>query len=495
MPVLAQDLRNAVLQAAMEGKLTKRIADDTLVLDSLDKIKQDRNNRISKKEIKNDKRLFDKVITVERFDIPDSWKWIRLGEVLYKLTDGAHKTPKYTSSGIKFVSVKDMSSGFLNLSNTKYISEKEHSELFSRCNPQKGDILLSKVGTTGVPAIVDTDEEFSLFVSVALLKFNDSLINKEYLYRVLQSPDVQQQAAENTKGIGNKNWVLDKIANTEIPLAPIEEQQRIVDKLNQIMPLIDEYEKLEKQLEELRKEFPVDMKQAILRAAMEGKLTEQFEYDTSPVDTLTLIKSEKEKLVKRKVIKKDQVYESFDEPYDIPNNWIWTNIGKVCLYSFSGKSPKYVKQNNGNYTLGQAANQNTGINFALSKFSTDEHVNNCKDFHFLCENDTLLNTLGGGSVGRVKILKNPNNYKCITDGHIFVFRTNGFVNEKYFYYYMKMNQKVFEKMAEGSTNQSFLKLNIIKNFPFPIAPIEEQQRIVDKLDQLLPLINDLGEMI
>ena len=100
--------------------------------------------------------------------------------MVYKLTDGTHKTPKYTKSGVKFVSVKDMSTGRLSLANTKYISQEGHEELFERCNPEKGDILLSKVGTTGVPAIVDTDEQFSLFVSVALLKFNHKYINQKF---------------------------------------------------------------------------------------------------------------------------------------------------------------------------------------------------------------------------------------------------------------------------------------------------------------------------
>ena len=140
---------------------------------------------------------------------------------------------------MKFVSVKDMSTGKLSLNNTKYISQEEHKELYERCNPEKGDILLSKVGTTGVPAIVDTDEQFSLFVSVALLKFNHKYINQKFFYYLIYSPLVQQQATENTKGIGNKNWVLDKIANTLVILPPVEEQQRIVERLEQLLPLCE----------------------------------------------------------------------------------------------------------------------------------------------------------------------------------------------------------------------------------------------------------------
>lgn len=173
------------------------------------------------------------------FDIPESWKWVRLSNILNKLTDGTHKTPKYTSDGIKFVSVKNMSTGVLSLENTKFISTEEHRELYLRCNAEKGDILLSKVGTTGVPAIVDTEEQFSLFVSVALLKFNHACIDLKFLYYMLLSPLVQAQAAYNTRGVGNKNWVLDAIATTMVVLPPIAEQHRIVAKLEEILPQCD----------------------------------------------------------------------------------------------------------------------------------------------------------------------------------------------------------------------------------------------------------------
>ena len=130
-----------------------------------------------------------------------------MGGILNKLTDGTHRTPKYSTSGVKFVSVKDMSSGILSLKNTKFITAAEHEELYARCDPAKGDMLLSKVGTTGVPARVDTDEPFSLFVSVALLKYSHSCIDEAFLYSLIKSPLVQMQAAENTRGVGNKNWV------------------------------------------------------------------------------------------------------------------------------------------------------------------------------------------------------------------------------------------------------------------------------------------------
>ena len=154
------------------------------------------------------------------------------------LTDGTHSTPKYTTNGIPFISVKDLSSGKISFDNTKFISQAEHLELSKRCHPCKGDILITKVGTTGIPVLVDTDKEFSLFVSVALLKFNCALINTEYLLYLLKSSLVQLQAAENTRGVGNKNWVLSDIEKTLVVIPPLSEQKRIVAKINEIFAML-----------------------------------------------------------------------------------------------------------------------------------------------------------------------------------------------------------------------------------------------------------------
>lgn len=174
-----EQLKASILQYAIQGKLVEQREEEGTGEDLFQQIVKDRELLIKAKTLKKDKRT-ETTITTENipFDIPETWKWVTLGSILNKLTDGTHKTPKYSVDGIKFVSVKDMSNGFLSLENTKFISKEEHQELYTRCNPEKGDILLSKVGTTGVPAIVNTTEQFSLFVSVALLKFNHKCMRR-----------------------------------------------------------------------------------------------------------------------------------------------------------------------------------------------------------------------------------------------------------------------------------------------------------------------------
>ena len=252
-----EELKKSILQYAIQGKLIPQNPNDESADILINKILEEKRELIKIKQIKKenlsviyeddtDNQFYEKFddgtivnITDEiPFEIPDNWCWTRLGNILIKLTDGTHKTPKYVEKGIPFISVKDMSSGILKFDNTKYITPEEHKMLYERCNPQKGDIILSKVGTTGIPVIVETDIEFSLFVSLALLKFNNKYINKEFLKNLILSPLVQNQCKENTKGVGNKNWVMKDIAKTLIAIPPYIEQLKIIEKLNNILSFL-----------------------------------------------------------------------------------------------------------------------------------------------------------------------------------------------------------------------------------------------------------------
>ena len=248
-------LKKSILQEAVQGKLVLQDPSDEPAEALLERIRAEKQRLIKEGKIKKDKhesiifrrdnshyekRGSEEVCIDEEipFEIPENWAWCRLGSILEKLTDGTHSTPKYTDSGVPFISVKDVSSGVLSFDNAKHISESEHRELYKRCDPKRGDILLTKVGTTGIPVIVDTDEEFSLFVSVAQLRFSHLLLDANYLLLLIESPLVQQQCTEHTRGVGNKNWVMRDIANTLVAIPPLAEQKRIVAFYTSITPLI-----------------------------------------------------------------------------------------------------------------------------------------------------------------------------------------------------------------------------------------------------------------
>ena len=226
------------------------------------------------------------------------------------MTDGTHNRPSYTEKGIPFISVKDISQGFLDLSNTKYISLSDHNVLAKRCNPQKGDILISKVGTTGVPVIVDTNEPFSLFVSVALIKFFPHYIAPQFFIHLINSPLVQLQVKEHTRGVGNKNWVLNDIYNTLIVLPPFSEQQRIIKKLEELLPLVEKYNSTQVVLDTLNDELNGLLKKSILQEAIQGKLVPQCDADEPASKLLERIKEEKRKLVKAGKLKAKDIVDS-----------------------------------------------------------------------------------------------------------------------------------------------------------------------------------------
>ena len=243
-----EQLKKSILQWAVQGKLVSQDENDMPAEVLLERIRAEKDALIKAGKIKRDKHEsvifsrdnshYEKLDGIERciddeipFEIPENWCWSRLGSILTKLSDGTHSTPKYVSEGIPFISVKDVSTGVLSFEHCKYITPEEHKDLYSRCNPQFGDVLLTKVGTTGIPVIVDTDEEFSLFVSVALLKFNQNLLLNDYLVHLRNSPLVQKQAEENTRGVGNKNWVMRDISNTLVAIPPLNEQKRIVKQI------------------------------------------------------------------------------------------------------------------------------------------------------------------------------------------------------------------------------------------------------------------------
>ena len=246
-------LKSSILQEAIQGKLVPQDSNDEPSSVLLERIRNEKERLIKEKKIKrNNKESFiyknnnhfyeivgkkGEPICIDDeipFEIPENWEWTRIKNIVTKLTDGAHKTPKYVDKGIPFLSVKDMSSGYLDFSDTKYISQEDFERIYQRCNYEYGDILLTKVGTTGIPIIIDTNKDFGLFVSVALLKFNHEFIHNEFLVHLINSPLVQLQCIENTKGVGNKNWVLRDIGNTLITLPPLNEQIRIVEKLEEI---------------------------------------------------------------------------------------------------------------------------------------------------------------------------------------------------------------------------------------------------------------------
>ncbi|MBE1303371.1 hypothetical protein G4W71_04865 [Clostridium botulinum] len=166
---------------------------------------------------------------------PNNFEIVNLASLTTKITDGVHSKPGYTVQGVSFISVKDINKGKLDFSKCKYISREAHENYIKRCKPEIGDILYTKVGATyGIPAVVDTNEEFSLYVSVALLKLKRELVNPVYIKEALRSVDVKRQADRQVKGIGVPDLHLVEIKKFKVFNPPIELQNQFADFIKQV---------------------------------------------------------------------------------------------------------------------------------------------------------------------------------------------------------------------------------------------------------------------
>jgi type I restriction enzyme S subunit len=236
-------LRRFILDLAVRGRLVQQDPADEPATKLLGRIVKDKTSpdgkmpRGGRYEGREHRRNF-------AYLPPRGWAVSTLGSVASKITDGAHRTPTYVTSGVPFVSVKDFSGGCLDLSGTRFITEQEHRELYVRCDPKRGDILIARIGTLGRAVLVDTDTPFSLFVSVGLIRFSHTQIVPEFLKLLLNSPLVEHEFDRIKIGGGTHTNKLNlgDLKNIPLPIPPNAEQRRIVAKVDELMALCDRLE-------------------------------------------------------------------------------------------------------------------------------------------------------------------------------------------------------------------------------------------------------------
>lgn len=456
MPVLAQDLRDTVLQAALCGKLSKPLNSDTKIEDTLETIKIKKDNykwEKGKKKIK-----FNADLKVD-IDIPSHWKVVKLGQISSILGRigfrGFTKSDFTDNSGSICLTPGNLTpSNKMSYFKLSYIYKTKYDES-PEIQVAEGDILLVKTGSSFGKAAIVTDLPKEATINPQLVRIVEHGINPIFLLIQFSSVFGKKQFNSFVTGTATPTFSQEKIANFNVLFPPIEEQQRIVDKLNKIMPLIDEYEKLEKQLVELKKEFPGDMKASILQAAMLGKLTEQLESDT-PIN-LKLINQNKNRLM-----------EKLDR--EIPVNW-----EKGCIESFC-KSISTKK-----YQIKDSETLKTGLYKVVSQ-SQQEILGYSNNHEKLFSHSYPVVTFGDHTT----VVKYIDFDFIVGADGLKIFEPNALIIAKYLYYVLEYMCIGLEDIGGYSRHYKY-----IKNKPIPIPPIEEQQRIVDKLDKIIPLINEL----
>ncbi len=500
--VLAEDLRQVVVQEAIQGKLTKQFKSDSSVDVLLQEIKQEkiRFMKENKRKVEPELAIYDEENVP--FDIPDNWRWCQLGQIISYQNGYAYKSSDMVKGGKGYPVIKSQ-----NLMTLKVVIKEENdrietpNEKMLSCKIEKNDLLMclssqsSNPEPLGKTAIYEFDEPALL--NQRVLKM--TLVNLDmlyYIFYVINSAYFHYNISHKGDGSAQSNLKLEHVREMLIPIPPIEEQQRIVDKINEIMHKIDEYEIIEKKLKVLKKEFPANMKDALLQAAMQGKLTGQLESDSSVDELLEAIRKEKEELIAQKKIKKEKPLSDIEEeeiPFDIPENWRWVRLGNVgTLTRGNGiKRNEVTEVGFPCVRYGELyTTYKTKFDVAVSHTSK-EIFNKSQKVH---TNDILMALTGENNFDIALALAYLGE-EVIAMGGDLTRWSNHHMNPLYLVYVMNSSYAIHKKseMAKGDiiVHISNDKLATIL---LPIPPIEEQNRIVERLEALLPLCEDLREV-
>lgn len=276
--------RKALIMEGVTGKLTLKWRTEHPEIESSEKVFQKIQNLLDKsfkvaseeaasngKRKPKDQRKNKRTTNVEADlpELPESWNYYRLEDITFLVTDGTHFTPKYQKTGVKFLSVKNVRPFYFREEDVKYISQEEHKSLIERCNPQKNDILYTKVGATyGYAAKVTMDYDFSIFVSLCLIKPVYKYFSSDFLEILMNSELVFKQARKRVSGSGVPDLHLIEIRDFKIPLPSLEEQLQIVEELESKLTVCD---KIEETIKEALQKSET-LRQSILQKAFSGQL-------------------------------------------------------------------------------------------------------------------------------------------------------------------------------------------------------------------------------
>lgn len=499
----ASELRQSILQAAVQGKLVPQNSLDDPASELLGKIRAKKNNLIKQGKLKKEKSI--PLIDDDElpFAIPNGWATCRLNELVSKIGSGSTPTGGrnvYVPSGVKFLRSQNVYNHGLMLQDVVYITNAIHRKM-NNTAVQPKDILLNITGASiGRSCIVDDDfDTGNVNQHVSIIRCIIPSI-RYFIHLFLISPCLQQEIMAQQVGMSREGLSGEKIKKFIIPLPPLAEQKRIIAKVNDLMMMCDELEKSENELNKLNEHFIEYLPKSILQMAVQGKLVSQNLDDEPAATLLDHIHSEKTKLVKQKIIKKDKSLPPLTEgkrPFDLPEGWVWCRLYDVCEYIQRGKSPIYSDEKK-IPVLSQKCVQWSGLDVTRMRYISPESLADYAAERFLQDGDILWNSTGQGTLGRVAIYHSLGKFQnVVTDSHITVVRPmKRYVIPEYVYLCLRSPfvQNDIERKSTGTTKQIELGLETIKSHLFPLPPLTEQQRIVKKVKSLMALCEELREM-
>lgn len=481
----AETLKKSILQYAMQGKLVAQDPNDEPASELLKRIKAEKDQLIKDGKIKKEKSLPPIAEDEIPFELPQGWEWVRLGEI----GDwGSGSTPNkarfdyYRNGTINWLKTGDLNDGYINEISEK-ITEVALKETSVKIKPA-GSLLIAMYGATigklGILNIPSTTNQ----ACCACIKYAD--INIKYLFYYLLSE--RDNLRKKGEGGAQPNISREKIIAYLLPLPPLAEQKRIVEKLEEILPLVEEYGKNEEILSEMNKKLPKQIRQSILQYAVQGKLVPQNPNDEPASVLLNRIKVEKEQLIKDGKIKKEKPLPPITEdeiPYKLPQGWEFARLGDIVNYGSTG-SIEYSKSLDENMWILDLED--------IEKESSRLLVKNRIKTKIFNSTKKLFNK-GDILYGKLrpyldKVIVADEDGICTTE--ILPLRSYGNLNPFYIRWVLKnpiflqyVNQLTYGvKMPRLGTEDG-------KNAIIPLPPLAEQQRIVTKVEELMQIIDKL----
>lgn len=518
-------LRRFILDLAVRGKLVPQDPKDEPVPELLKRISVEKARLVKTGEIRKFSTPVKADGDEQPFRLPSSWRWVRLGDVVTKLTDGTHHSPPNEPSGeFKYITAKNIKDDGIALADVTYISRKVHDEIYARCNPEKGDILYIKDGaTTGIVTINNLDEPFSMLSSVALLKLPSCLFNR-LIVMFLRSPFFYDQMRGFMKGAAITRVTLTRMAPALVPLPPLAEQRRIVAKVDELMALSDRLEMARRERERTRdrlaaasfarlnapdpatfqddarfvlKALPAittrldqikQLRQTILNLAVRGKLVPQNPNDEPASELLKRIAKEKARLVKAGEARKSEVDPVIEDEasFSIPSKWAWARLGSIADWGAGSTPPRgnldfygggiaWLKSGELNDNRALADSEETVTQLAIDKGS----------FRINKPGDVLL-AMYGATIGKVAILAES----AVTNQAVCGCTPFAGVFNQFLFLFLLSQREQFHSASEGGAQPNISKIKIVWT-PFPLPPLAEQHRIVVKVDELMALCDRL----
>lgn len=493
----AQDLKNSVLQRAMQGKLVEQRAEEGTAKELIERIRKEKENLIKEGKIRKEK-ILPKIADEEiPFEIPESWEWVRLGNIVSvyggkRIPAGRKLTELDTKH--KYIRVSDMKNGSVSLEDIKFIEEDIYQKI-KAYTISKNDIYITVAGTIGqigtIPIELDNANLTENADKIILYK-----MDKDFMLYMLSSPMVQMQIKEATTQVGQPKLAIMRIQLLKVLLPPLAEQKRIVTKIKELLPYIEKYDKAYSKLTVFNKKFPEDMQKSVLQYAMQGKLVEQRAEEGTGEELYCQIQNRKEKLIQSGIIKQEKPLSEITEeekPFDIPASWKWVRLAEICeKRPVNGYSPKNV-----DYITEVKKLTLTATTSGYFKPDAFRYVDIEKDkvsSYWLKHNDLLIQRSNSRELVGTSCIYTGNDDEYIYPDLMMRIRILQGIELAYLDYALKSpaTKYYFSQNATG-TSSSMPKINqdIVANTLIPLPPLQEQRRIVNELENIIPYCEKL----